>query len=408
MPDESDITQYLRGQKKRALAEADKIAQAAKQDVRELTDQERGAANDFIAEAEELDKKIRAREEAQAVQDKVASLGKDLESDPETLQGPSMKGRGLGDAIVASDGYKALLARGVDGGQFSIGPIALPGFAAVSGIVTEDAGDNDEMFLPQRIAGIQGPVEAPLGLAELFGEGIISRGNSVVLVRESVTTNAAATVAEAGPKPASNIQFDTESATLHKIATTIKVSTEMLEDEEAMASYLNGRLATFVRQEEEDQLVTQLLAQAGQTAVAADVEGDNLYDAILAGAVVVRQQGGLDADAVAMTMLDYAKLSVTKTDQGVYYSGGPYAAAGNLLWGRYRVAIVDRLGDGNVVVGAFKQGGTIWRKRGGVSVDATNSNEDDFLNNLTAIRAEERLALFLQRPDAFALTSIES
>jgi hypothetical protein len=72
------------------------------------------------------------------------------------------------------------------------------------------------------------------------------------------------------------------------------------------------------------------------------------------------------------------------------------------------VAITERLGDGNVVVGAFREGGTIWRKGGGVSVDATNSNEDDFLNNLTAIRAEERAVLFLQRPDAFSVVSIVS
>jgi HK97 family phage major capsid protein len=231
----------------------------------------------------------------------------------------------------------------------------------------------------------------------------------VLLVKETVTVNAANIVAEAAEKPASDIQFNTETATLTKIATVIKVSTEMLEDETAMATYLNSRLATFVRQRREDTFAVQLLAQAGQSAIAADVDGENLFDAIIAGAVDCQRYGGLPADAVAMTILDWATLMVTKDGtNGQYFSGGPFQAPGNLLWGRYRIAITERLGDGNVVVGAFGAGGTIWRKSGGVSVEATNSNEDDFLTNLTAIRAEERAVLHLQRPDAFSIVSVES
>ena len=39
--------------------------------------------------------------------------------------------------------------------------------------------------------------------------------------------------------------------------------------------------------------------------------------------------------------------------------------------------------------------------RNGLSIDATNTNEDDFINNLTAIRVEQRLALAVYRPLAF-------
>jgi hypothetical protein len=56
------------------------------------------------------------------------------------------------------------------------------------------------------------------------------------------------------------------------------------------------------------------------------------------------------------------------------------------------------------VVGAFKTCGSVVTK-GGVSVEATNSNEDDFIHNLMTIRAEERLALAVRRPAGFKLIS---
>jgi hypothetical protein len=46
----------------------------------------------------------------------------------------------------------------------------------------------------------------------------------------------------------------------------------------------------------------------------------------------------------------------------------------------------------------------IWR-RGGVSVEASNSHSDYFQRNLVALRAEERLALGLYRPSSLTAVS---
>jgi HK97 family phage major capsid protein len=90
--------------------------------------------------------------------------------------------------------------------------------------------------------------------------------------------------------------------------------------------------------------------------------------------------------------------------QGPYGSGSNNSASGQVngpldsIWNKptYVTGIV---GAGTAIVGT-RSSAQVWRK-GGVSVEATNSNETDFLNNLLAIRAEERLGLAVYRPTGF-------
>jgi HK97 family phage major capsid protein len=70
------------------------------------------------------------------------------------------------------------------------------------------------------------------------------------------------------------------------------------------------------------------------------------------------------------------------------------------LWG-LPVVVTTSATVGTAVVGAFNTCAEVFRK-GGITVEATNSNENDFLTNLIAIRAEERLALAVYRPAGFS------
>jgi Phage capsid family len=66
-----------------------------------------------------------------------------------------------------------------------------------------------------------------------------------------------------------------------------------------------------------------------------------------------------------------------------------------------RAAVV---GLGTALVGNFGQGAQIYR-RGGVSVEATNSHSDWFAKDISMLRAEERLGLGVYRPAAFTAVS---
>ena len=64
------------------------------------------------------------------------------------------------------------------------------------------------------------------------------------------------------------------------------------------------------------------------------------------------------------------------------------------------MVVTSALGAGTAVVGAFREAAQVFR-RTGITVEATNSHDTYFARNMTAIRAEERLALAVYRPAAF-------
>ena len=98
---------------------------------------------------------------------------------------------------------------------------------------------------------------------------------------------------------------------------------------------------------------------------------------------------------------------------GQFYGGGPFSGAygndgavgmfGQTLWNT-RVVLSTVVGAGTALVGNFGLAAHIWR-RGGVTVEASNSHDTFFVKNLNMLRAEERLGLGVYRPAAFTAVS---
>ena len=74
------------------------------------------------------------------------------------------------------------------------------------------------------------------------------------------------------------------------------------------------------------------------------------------------------------------------------------------LWNK-PVVVTSAMVPGTALVGAFSTGAQVFR-RGGLTVEASNSHSDYFRKNLTAVRAEERLGLAVYRPAAFATANL--
>lgn len=237
--------------------------------------------------------------------------------------------------------------------------------------------------------------------------------NSVPYIQETSYTNAATTVAEEGEKPEATFALQDEFAPVKKIAVIGKVTDEMYNDFPMMRDYVNGRLRFMVQEREEAQLlsgagtgteITGILTASIQSqALAADTHADAVHKAI----TKIRTVGHFEPDGAVFHPDDWQQMRLAKDDNNQYYGGGPFSGPyGNgafsnapRYWG-LPVVVTTAITSGTGLVGAFKLGAQIW-DREGITVDSTNSDEDDFRFNRMTIRVEERLALAIYRLNAF-------
>ena len=239
----------------------------------------------------------------------------------------------------------------------------------------------------------------PLVIRDLFGAETIS-GSTLVYLVEGAIQGAPAVTAEGAEKPQIHFADPTpKTVSLAKIACHIKESDEYIDDYPFLASAINGRLLYELGLVEQNKLVTDLLGTSGiQTgSYAANATAADIADAILQAAMDVQNGSGFDADAIVINPADWYTLRVARDGEQRYYGGGFFGAQ-NVpnLWG-ITVCVSTAVSAGTIIVGAFKTCGSVVSKDG-VSVEATNTNEDDFVKNLMTIRAEERLALAVRRP----------
>jgi HK97 family phage major capsid protein len=383
----------------------------AEQENRPLTDDEQTQHDAEIKSLEDLGKKIAAeksREDKHQENDEFHAALQALAGD----QGPSrlvvsrVGGlKSFGQTFVESKAYKWLQeTKATRSGQWTSEAVEIDRKA-----LTEDPASGGGLVVPdyQRVIH-PGPIQ-PIVVADLLAPGTTGSNVVPVMVEESFTNNAAP-VAEGGVKPESALTFVAQSEPVRKIAHWIPVSEELLEDAPAVASYIDSRLRYGVLRKEDQQLLygtgvapqlQGILARTGLAAPLARTDPDTNADAILKQIVLIEAASGLPVTGIVMNPLAWGSIALSKDENAMYLAGGPFAALpGPTLWGR-QVALTDQITSTEALVGAFKSGAQIFR-HGGVRVATTNSHSDFFTKNLVAIRAEERLALAVYRPGAFA------
>lgn len=317
--------------------------------------------------------------------------------------------KSIGHQFVEADAYQTAMSSKAT--RFSTGGVD------VKATFVESAGAAGGL-IPQYMTSVTEILFRRLVVSDLLPAGAIT-GSALIYPKESTVINAAAAVAEGAAKPASDLNLVQVTENLKKIATTLKVSDETLQDIPFIQSYVDARLSLFVRLTEEDQILngsgvganmTGILNRAGlQAAIASDAAtGVPSQDAIYKQITAIRSIAFVEPDGIVIHPTDWQTLRLRKDLNGQYYSGGPFTGAygqgasgvaTDSLWG-LRVVITPAIAQGTALVGSFMMCSQLFRK-GGLRVEATNSNEDDFLKNLVAIRAEERLALAVYRPGGF-------
>lgn len=262
---------------------------------------------------------------------------------------------------------------------------------------------------------LAGPIlveQERLTIRDLLAVGQTSM-NAIPYIKETSFTNAATTVAEEGEKPEATFALEDATAPVRKIAVIARVTDEMWNDFPTLRDYINSRLRFMVEQEEEDQLlngagtgssITGILNTSGIQTQA--LGADTRFDAFFKAMTKIRSTGFFEPDGMVVHPNDWQQMKLAVDGNTQYYGGGPFTGpygnggmAGDVLWGK-RVVVTTAIAEGTGLVGAFRLGAQIWQREG-ITVEATNSHEDDFQYNRMAIRVEERLALAVYRPKAF-------
>jgi len=350
--------------------------------------------------------------------------GSQLAGGPERQSGDFKVYKTIGQQFIESEAYKRV-AGSAKSGRWSTNEIEIdytPFFskAEAKATLTSDPASGGSLIIPDYRPGILPLLFRRLLVAELFPQGT-TRSNLVSYMKETVATNAAAATLEGGVKPESGLVFTMVSDPVRKITTFLPIADEMLEDVEQAESYVSSRLEMFLMLTEEDQLlngngeapnVLGLLNRTGLQATITKTADDKIADVIHRQITAIRALGFLEPDGIVFHPTDWERAALEKDANGQYLGGGPFTGAygvgayqneGRTYWG-LRPVVTPAKAVNSAVVGGFALGAQIFRRKG-ITVEASNSHEDFFRKDLTALRAVERLALAVYRPQAFGLVA---
>jgi HK97 family phage major capsid protein len=414
--------------------EADAILKRADEEDRETTPKEKEEIEDHLKAIKTLKDTKADLEDAIKVEDEVRELGRKIGAEDQQGDGSGKslvvdegsgringgQAKSLGEQFVQSKQYKGLIDRGLSG-TWSSGVIDLEaktllteGTPTGAGVSSGGAGALVGIDVRPGIMPILFP---RLRVVNLIAGGTTS-SNSIRYLVESLATNNAKVVPEGGTKPESALEFDYTDESVQKIATWLPVTDEMLEDGPAIQSYINARLTLFVQQKEEEEILhgagggnflgIMPRVPVANRYVSSDADAPNTADHVYE-ALTVARRSFLEPDGIVMHPDDWSDLRLLKDQNENYIGGSPFSNTGagepaETLWNK-PVVVTEAMVPGAALVGAFGTAAQFFR-RGGLSVEASNSHSDFFVLNKTAIRAEERGVLAVYRPQSFAIADI--
>lgn len=358
----------------KALAEAQKgidMSASVKQTVDELLT----AQTELKAQVAELEQKAARR------------AGED---------NPALKS--LGFQVIENEDFKKSVSNlmGGKGGKVSVNVKA----------ITSASNSAGQGVVPDYRPGVDVPNNRRLTVRDLMAPGR-TVSNLVRYLKETGFTNNAGPTAEGTRKNESSITYALTDASVKKLTHFIKASSEILEDFAQLQSQIDARLTYGLKFVEETQLLkgsgvgnnlngiyTQATAFAAPIVISSPTRIDYLRLALLQA-----ELAEYPSDGIVIHPSDWAAIELTKDSTGQYVIGNPQGTLRPTLWGQPVVATQAMTID-TFLVGAFKLASQIF-DREDANIVISTENEDDFVNNLVTILAEERLTSAVYRPEAF-------
>jgi HK97 family phage major capsid protein len=381
--------------------------------VKELNSSLKGIGDQIKAQAEASQKEIartgemhaETRAKVDELLSKQGELSARLQETEQKLVSASNGGRNqaerqksAGELVVGSDQMEGVNASFRGSRRVSV-PRAAITSAPASGGALVGADRRPEIIMPP---------ERRLTIRDLIAPGTTD-SNAIEYVRETGFTNNAAAVAEGGAKPYSELVFELVNAPVRTLAHLFKASRQILDDSSALQSYIDARARYGLLTVEEQQLLygngtganLQGLMTLAETYAAPGgivVTGEQRIDRLRL-ALLQAELSEFPADGIVLNPIDWAAIELTKDGEGRYIVGQPQEGTAARLWNRPVVA-TQAMQQDEFLTGAFRLGAQIF-DRMDVEILISTENDKDFENNMVTIRAEERLAFAVYRPEAF-------
>lgn len=308
--------------------------------------------------------------------------------------------KGLGAQFTDSDSFKELASK-----QRGVARISVKAVTSVTSATTGTGGVGDAIQAV-RLPGIIAPPERAMTIRDLILPGRTS-SPSVEFVQETGYQNMAAMVAEGAAKPQSDLAFDLKTTSVRTLAHWIKASKQVLADIPLLQSYIDGRMRYGLRYVEEGEILAGdgtgqhllgLIPQATAFDTDLSVSGDQQVDTLRRAILQVRI-AEYRASGIVLNPKDWADIELLKDDNGSYLWSNPQVNNGQNLWG-LPVVDTNAMPEGEFMVGAFNMAAQVF-DREEAAVEVSTEDGDNFTKNMVTIRAEERIALAVFRPESF-------
>ena len=240
---------------------------------------------------------------------------------------------------------------------------------------------------------------------------------SVEYIEESGFTNAAATTAEKALAPQSDITFEQKTASVRMISHFIPATRQILDDAQQLRNYIDNRLLYGIKMAEEAQILygsgtgedlLGLMTHTGTQDIATRATADVTYIDHIRRAITKSRLAGYDVTGIVLHPSDWELIELSKGTDG-HYIFTSVNEGGQMRLFRTPIIESESMTEGSFMAGSFGLAAQLLdREQSNIRV--SDSHADYFLRNMTAILAEERLAMPVYRPEAlvkgsFAVTA---
>ena len=315
--------------------------------------------------------------------------------------------KSLGDSFVRSDAFKAMHRDSKPAFAVDVEGVTLKHADGMKAVMSTSAGIS--AYPPQQADVVPIARRRPV-VADLM-PSTDTQAPAIIYLEQTTATNAAASVAEGASKPQSTLVWTRRTVPLEVIAHYIPITNQELEDIPGIRDIVDQELIAMLKLAEEtailngDGISPNLVGILNKTGVQTQAKGaDDLFTAAMKAFTLIRHTGFADVSGGVMHPNDWLAYVTAQDTTGRFIYGNPADAVVQRVWG-VPVVVTTAMTENTALFGDFAMYARLWRK-GGIRVEVGLVN-DDFIKNQQSIRCEERAALQIRRPAAFAtLTGI--